>query len=176
MRIPVREVLLFILGVGLTGCLAADPEDVKIEQGSVPSEALVPHQTTAPLSLDPQILSSRSFGESPVLSDRVNRGELPMVADRLPENPLVVVPVNEIGKYGGRLRRALTGDIVQTPGVSKTMSVGLMGYERPLPRSVQLMMAESYTFEDEGRTAIFKIREGIRWSDGVPFTVDDILF
>jgi peptide/nickel transport system substrate-binding protein len=31
-------------------------------------------------------------------------------------------------------------------------------------------------FEKDGKTAIFKLRKGIKWSDGKPFTVDDILF
>ena len=37
-------------------------------------------------------------------------------------------------------------------------------------------MAEHFEYRDNGKTAIFKIRKGIRWSDGHPFTVDDILF
>jgi peptide/nickel transport system substrate-binding protein len=51
-----------------------------------------------------------------------------------------------------------------------------MGYERPLPKSIELNLAESYRFEEGGKAAVFKIRKGIRWSDGVPFTVDDVLF
>jgi len=88
----------------------------------------------------------------------------------------VVVPLDTIGVYGGTLRRALTGDIVQTAGVNKTLSENLMGLERPLPNSIELNLAEHYAFEDEGRVAIFRIRKGIKWSDGHPFTVDDILF
>ena len=51
-----------------------------------------------------------------------------------------------------------------------------MGFARPMPDSILYNLAESFEFHDEGRTAIFKIRKGIKWSDGVPFTVDDILF
>ncbi len=111
-----------------------------------------------------------------MLSERVRRGDLPAVSERLPTNPLVVVPVSEIGEYGGTIRRALTGDIVQTPGVSKTLGENLMGYERPLPKRILLNLSDSLFYEDDGHAAVFRIRKGIRWSDGVPFTVDDILF
>ena len=111
-----------------------------------------------------------------MLSERVRRGDLPAVSERLPTNPLVVVPVSEIGEYGGTIRRALTGDIVQTPGVSKRLGENLMGYERPLPKRILLNLSDSLFYEDDGHAAVFRIRKGIRWSDGVPFTVDDILF
>ena len=110
------------------------------------------------------------------LPPHVADGTLPPVDERLPENPLVVVTMDEIGRYGGTIRRALTGDIVQTAGVNKTLSEGLVGYHRPLPTSIEHNLAESYHYEDEGRTAIFKIWKGIKWSDGHPFTVADILF
>ena len=126
--------------------------------------------------LDPAILAQRAFKEAPMLAERVGRGELPPVSERLPENPLVVVPLKEIGQYGGTLRRALTGDVVQQVGINKTLSDNLMGHERPLANSIQLNLAESYRFLDADKTAIFKIRKGVKWSDGVPFTVDDILF
>jgi peptide/nickel transport system substrate-binding protein len=173
-RVRSNPSLLFLL---LAGCLASDPmTDSDPGSESSSSSELVIQKTSAPLEIDPAILENRSFGEAPMLAEKVRRGELPPVSERLPENPLVVVPMDEIGIYGGTIRRALTGDIVQTPGVSKTLGENLMGFERPLPNSILPNLAESYRFEDGGRTAIFKIRNGIKWSDGVPFTVDDILF
>lgn len=157
------------------GCLAPD-------QGgeSTPEEDLVVQdvvqESRAPKMIDPHVLKTRRFGESPMLVKRVALGQLPPVSERLPDHPLVIVPLDTIGIYGGTLRRALTGDIVQTAGVNKTLSENLMGLERPLPKSVALNLAERYVFEDEGRVAVFNIRKGIKWSDGHPFTVDDILF
>ncbi|MEE2753716.1 MAG: ABC transporter substrate-binding protein [Candidatus Latescibacterota bacterium] len=130
----------------------------------------------APLEISPDILLKRSFGEAPSIRAKVDAGQLPVVSDRLPENPLVVVPVDVIGRYGGTIRRALTGDIVQTAGVNKTLADNLMGYERPMPNSIQHNLAEKHWFEDEGRVAFFKLRDGIKWSDGHPLTVDDVLF
>ena len=159
----------------LLGCLAEDTGS-RLDEADRSIETSSCQETTAPMSLDPAILADRAFSEAPILAERVKAGDLPPVAERLPDNPLVVVPMEEIGRYGGTLRRALTGDIVQTPGVSKTLNENLMGYERPLPKSILYNLAESHEFLDEGRTALFKIRKGIKWSDGMPFTVDDILF
>ena len=161
----------------LTACLPSDPawevDRVEVTKASGDTER---SETTAPQSLDPEILSNRQFGEAPILAEKVGKGLLPPVSERLPANPLVVIPLEEIGKYGGTLRRALTGDIIQTAGLSKTLSDGLMGYERPVPKSIQHNLAESHSFSEDGLEAIFNVRKGIRWSDGHPFTVDDILF
>ncbi len=39
------------------------------------------------------------YHESPILKERVERGELPPVEQRLPEKPLVVPPAEGIGRY-----------------------------------------------------------------------------
>lgn len=80
-----------------------------------------------PLEIDPTLLQTRSFNETPILADRVVKGTLPPVSERSPANPLVVVPIEEIGRYGGTIQRALTGEIVQTAGVNKSLSQGVMG-------------------------------------------------
>ena len=51
------------------------------------------------------------FKEAPMLAELVKAGKLPPVEKRLPdpEDLMVVKPVKEIGKYGGRWRRGFTG-------------------------------------------------------------------
>ncbi len=44
------------------------------------------------------------FHENPLFAEKVKKGELPAVEKRLPEEPLVVMPYDEVGKYGGKLR------------------------------------------------------------------------
>ena len=172
----IPPVLIFFLVY--TGCLAPDPAldpTPQVQQKTQAREA-VRKAPPAPRQIDPAILTNRAFKEAPMLAERVKAGALPPVSERLPDNPLVVVPMEEIGQYGGTLRRALTGDIIQTAGPSKTLSENLMGFERPAPKSIQFNFAEHYEFQDSGKIGIFKIRKGIKWSDGAPFTVDDILF
>lgn len=111
-----------------------------------------------------------------MLTYRVKAGQLPPVSERLPENPLVVKTVREIGTYGGTIRRAMSGDVSRENIVQKTLNENLLGWERPIPDHVEPNLAESYEFRDEGRSVVFFLRRGLRWSDGHPFTADDILF
>ena len=54
-------------------------------------------------------VSAADYHEAPMLADKVAAGELPPVAERLPEEPLVEQPLESIGVYGGTLRRGITG-------------------------------------------------------------------
>src|SRR5205823_103250 len=47
----------------------------------------------------------KQFKEAPMLADLVKAGTLPPVDQRVSQDPLVVKPVHEIGKYGGTWRR-----------------------------------------------------------------------
>ena len=49
------------------------------------------------------------FNESPILAALVRSGELPPVEERLPDDPLVIATLDEVGEYGGTLRVARTG-------------------------------------------------------------------
>ena len=44
-----------------------------------------------------------TYNEAPMLRTMVAAGELPPVAERLPDEPSVLKPLEEIGQYGGRL-------------------------------------------------------------------------
>ena len=41
---------------------------------------------------------------------------------------------------------------------------------------VKALLAESWSSPDKGRTWIFKLRKGVKWHDGKPFTADDVVF
>jgi peptide/nickel transport system substrate-binding protein len=38
------------------------------------------------------------------------------------------------------------------------------------------MLASSYKWSDDKKTIVFTVREGVKWSDGAPFTADDVAF
>src|SRR4030042_668336 len=49
------------------------------------------------------------YTEAPQLAALVGEGKLPPVDERLPENPMVVLPVDSVGKYGGTWHRGWGG-------------------------------------------------------------------
>ncbi len=118
-----------------------------------------------------------AYAESPMLAERVAAGTLPPVAERLPANPRVVdLPWSEVGTYGGDFRDPFVGDAFwSSQMVFWTFWKGLVnwneGYSDWVPN-----IAESVDVSEDATTYTFHIREGIKWSDGVPFTADDVLF
>jgi peptide/nickel transport system substrate-binding protein len=112
--------------------------------------------------------------EAPMLAAQVAAGKLPPLAQRLPAHPLEVPVVEGLGEYGGTWHTYHIGvDMV---------SWRLINNYTPLVRwnaqVNQLIpgLAESWEFRDDGRTIVFKLRAGVRWSDGAPFTSADILY
>ena len=41
---------------------------------------------------------------------------------------------------------------------------------------VEPLLAESWEMEEGGQAFVFKLREGVTWHDGTPFTADDVVF
>src|ERR1019366_2178854 len=50
-----------------------------------------------------------SFKEAPQLAELVKQGKLPPVAQRVPAEPMVLKPLDGIGRYGGTWHRAFIG-------------------------------------------------------------------
>lgn len=116
-----------------------------------------------------------SFNEAPTLTELVKQGKLPPVEKRLPEEPLVVVPVEKIGEYGGTLRSCMLGR-GDTAGLTRDIGYeGLVRWSADCTKVVP-NIAKMWRVTDEGKTFTFYLRKGMKWSDGQPFTADDILF
>ncbi len=116
------------------------------------------------------------YNESPMLAARVEAGELPPVGERLPVNPAVVEPVNEVGQYGGQMRVGFVGTNPGWGGLwFMTGWENLVIWESDFS-GVAPNIAESWEVSDDVREYTFHLREGIRWSDGEPFTAEDIMF
>lgn len=115
------------------------------------------------------------FNEAPQLAERVSAGELPPVEERLPDNPLVVPVVERIGTYGGTWRTVLLG-ASDANHIRRT--IGYEGLLRWTPDWSDIVpnVAESYEANEDATEFTFHLREGMRWSDGHPFTAHDIMF
>jgi len=118
---------------------------------------------------------AHGYNEAPMLKELVEAGKLPAVAERLPTNPQVVQVVERIGDYGGTIRASsIAADSLLGPH-GFLMGEGILrtdtDYSTVVPN-----IAESWELSDDAKTLVLKFREGIKWSDGVPFTADDIMF
>lgn len=118
---------------------------------------------------------SQDYHQAPFWDDMVASGDLPPVEERLPTNPLVFPTLGSIGEYGGTMRRAILG------GGDQHNIVRTIGHENLVRWSadwteVQPNVAESWEVSDDATTFTFHLREGMRWSDGEPFTSDDVMF
>src|SRR5258706_12152814 len=51
-----------------------------------------------------QLALAADYHEAPILAEQVKAGKLPAVAERLPEHPRVITPVEQPGEDGGTLR------------------------------------------------------------------------
>jgi peptide/nickel transport system substrate-binding protein len=118
-----------------------------------------------------------TYSESPMLAERVAAGQLPPVEERLPANPRVVeFPWSQVGTYGGDFRDPFVGDAFwSSQMVFWTFWKGLVNWNESYSDWVP-NIAESVDVSEDATTYTFHIREGIKWSDGVPFTSDDVLF
>jgi peptide/nickel transport system substrate-binding protein len=114
-------------------------------------------------------------GEAPILADQVAAGTLPPLAERLPSNPMVVQPHETVGKYGGQWRTALVGG-ADTAWLGRTVGYDYLVRYSEDWNEVIPNIAESFEASDDAREYTFKLREGTKWSDGEPFTADDIMF
>ena len=118
-----------------------------------------------------------SYNESPMLAQRVEAGTLPPVEERLPDNPRVInVEGSEIGTYGGDFRDPFVGDAFWSSQMIYYISRrGLVNWNQDFS-DWEPNIAESIDVNDDATVYTFHLREGLRWSDGVPFTADDVLF
>ncbi len=122
---------------------------------------------------------SGKLSESPQLTTLVKQGKLPAVEKRLPEHPYVVPHAwVQQGKYGGVMHWICsdTSDWQTTHYVQESM----YGHSplRWLKDSLEIGpgLAESWEANDDLSVWTYHFRKGLRWSDGQPWSVDDVLF
>ena len=114
------------------------------------------------------------YGEAPMLAALVAAGELPPVDERLPVNPSVRTPIEEVGTYGGTVRVfALDNwpwqDMTESVERGPYMLTGVDG--KLLPD-----VAESVQMAADNTSVTITLREGHKWSDGHPVSSDDVVF
>ncbi|WP_274361989.1 ABC transporter substrate-binding protein [Paenibacillus thermotolerans] len=127
---------------------------------------------------EPQVdLGSIEFHQAPMLDSM----GLPPVKDRLPKNPKLTneMPLTmldyEIGTYGGTLR-TVTSAIDWDADVFVMNNEPLLNTPGILGEEITGNVLEGYEVNDQQTEFTFHMREGLRWSDGEPVTVEDVRF
>lgn len=118
---------------------------------------------------------SGQFAQSPELAELVQQGALPSVDQRLPVDPLVVHPPEQTGPYGGTWTRFAISPRDVGLFRHRIAYEGLLRFD-PLGNKLFPNLAKSWEVDEQGLRFTFTLRQGVRWSDGHPFTVEDILF
>jgi peptide/nickel transport system substrate-binding protein len=112
--------------------------------------------------------------EAPALAKLVGEGKLPALAQRVSSNPMVI-KVDQVGAYGGSLRRGLRGSADHNGILRLVGNQGLvrwnLAFTEVLPN-----VAHKWDVNANSTEFTFHLRRGMKWSDGKPFTADDILF
>ena len=124
----------------------------------------------------------------------VSTGKLPAVKDRLPKEPLVFKSANMpdgIGVYGDVMRHVIGGrpqgwnyaagqiqgwggiDIGMYECLTRTAQDFEIKADKlaPLPN-----LAKGWEWSADGHVLTMHLIEGAKWSDGVPFNADDVMF
>ena len=115
-----------------------------------------------------------AYKEAPQLAQLVSEGKLPPVEDRLPLEPLVLG--REIGTYGGTLHVGGGHFVAFQYAMTPYSNYGVGLAEHTWTQGTYPNLVKGWDVEDGGRKYTLHLREGLRYSDGEPFTADDIMF
>jgi len=118
----------------------------------------------------------KAFKEAPQLAEQVKAGKLPPVAERIGQDPLVIKPLHEIGKYGGTWRGGFTGPADFWNGYRCCSGPDHLLFWDYTGNTATPNIAKGYEMQDGGRALVLHLRRGMKWSDGRPFTADDLVF
>jgi peptide/nickel transport system substrate-binding protein len=165
---------LLVLIVGLVLLALAAGPLAGLAQESQVGEHLI-GKLEGPEIITDRVKFPKTFNEAPQLTELVKAGKLPPVEARIGDDPLVIKPLHEIGKYGGIIRRAFTGPADTSNGVRFAGNDSLVHWDWTGVKLVPLV-AKSWETSEDGRVHIFHLRRGMKWSDGHPFTADDFVF
>jgi peptide/nickel transport system substrate-binding protein len=122
----------------------------------------------------------------------VEEGKLPPVAERLPKEPFVYKDTfysDGVGQYGGIWRDVwavpLEGWNYNTSVVQGWFGIEAIVQEEPFNTGAMFLsegvtpipfLAKSYEWSEDGMSLTMHLIEGAKWSDGVEFTTEDVMF
>ncbi|MGD0003134.1 MAG: ABC transporter substrate-binding protein [Anaerolineaceae bacterium] len=187
-----RREFLFLSATGIAGAVLAAcaaptattapgaPAATAVPATAVPAATQAAVATPTPIPTEAatatSVAAAAAAHESPLLAAQVAAGKLPPLEQRLPKVPLTLSPVDGIGKYGGRMR-----SFISSPGTyyghwqeSQYGHSALRWIDDGL--GIAPGMCDTWSANADNSVWTVHVREGLKWSDGQPCTVDDIMF
>lgn len=130
------------------------------------------------------VTAAMDYVEAPMLAERVAAGELPPVEERLPQNPVVIGPGSligvdhldwQVGRHGGTIRSVhlnpnYCGQIFMNINETLLRAPGIGALD------IKPNIVEEFSVSEDNTEFTFRLREGLRWSDGHPVTTEDVRF
>jgi ABC-type dipeptide/oligopeptide/nickel transport system permease component/ABC-type transport system substrate-binding protein len=113
--------------------------------------------------------------ESPMFEDLVKHGSLPPLQERMPADPVVMQGPEGIGRYGGTWMRLGTG-ISDTDTMAFRLSGPYLVRWSALGNPIEPHIAKSLESSPDKRVWTITLRPGLKWSDGVEYSADDIMY
>lgn len=116
------------------------------------------------------------YNEAPMLAEQVANGDLPPVAERVSNNPIVLEPYTggSIGRYGGSLVNVTPDPTQGYVGSSGLRSTFLARFDYNF--EIAPSIAESWELSEDFTSITINLRDGLKWSDGQPVTTADVSF
>lgn len=168
-------------GVVLAACApAAAPTTAPVTGAATDTPAAAPAAADTPTPIATvaatatEVAAAVASKEAPALAQMVKDGKLPPLEQRLPKVPLTLAPLNAVGKYGGRIRTFWKGDWSGHFQESQYGHSPLRWIDDGL--GIAPGMCDKWSTNADNTVWTLHIREGLKWSDGEPCTVDDVLF
>lgn len=102
-------------------------------------------------------------------------GALPPLSERLPAEPLVVAPYDAMGSHGGTLDVLSNANEAGTSDFLSVRHVNFVRYADDL-QTIVPNVAKDWKWNNDFTKLTFTLRKGHKWSDGAPFTAEDVKF
>lgn len=176
--------MLVVLGLLFTACAPATPQIIE-----VPKEVIVEREKIVTVEVEKAVEVEKVVKETVIVeTEKVVEKqvevekEVVVTATAVPPTAVPVVPTEK--QMGGTLNIWLPNGWPDKAwpyltNWESTFAVSPMaeGMFWPLPDgTLDPLLGESYTVSDDGLVYTVKLRAGVKWHDGAPFTAEDVAY
>ena len=171
--------VLLVAGIACGGAETPAPTAEPAAQ----APAAAPAATTAPAAPAPAADPTPTATPPPEATLRPTNTPVPTAVARVVATP---TPSAAGPKYGGTVRMSAYADTKDWDPLGSASLSSVISYSQLYNQIVQFDttntqevvsdLAESWEISADGKQYTFRIREGINWHDGTPFTVDDVIY